>query len=405
MGGGSRRDSQSSDGSDSPQKTHYYHPARGTVLKDRYRIEGALGHGRFSKCFAVTDLTSGERRALKVYRASSEFYEYFCNEKKILDAFKGDTHPNVIQAFDRFEVEEDDSTHGAIVYDIMEGDVKKALKGTDGFSIEDTRKVFVQVARGLQFLSDHGIVHADLKPENVLINKDMSVKICDVGSGMLVHEIDSFRVGTVAYQAPELIIGLPYNTKIDVWSLGCLMFELLTDECVFDPEMYFASDAETESEGDVNEEGGKVEDGEAGEGPDDDSTIGEMDCTSETDSDEEFVEGYEWELNHFQLSAMRCLIGRVPVEVYGNAKFFPYFFNSKGRLRAMPRNIDDRNIREILVEEFKKDEQVAEQVRRDMMMALVYDPALRPTAGEMADHMETTYVEKTSRPRGRRGAK
>ena len=87
-----------------------------------------------------------------MYRASSEFYEYFCNEKKILDAFKGDTHPNVIQAFDRFEVEEDDSTHGAIVYDIMEGDVKKALKGTDGFSVEDTRKIFVQVARGLQFM-------------------------------------------------------------------------------------------------------------------------------------------------------------------------------------------------------------------------------------------------------------
>ena len=131
-----------------------------------------------------------------------------------------------------------------------------------------------------------------------------------------------------------------------------------------------------------------------------------MDCTSETDSDEEYVEGYEWELNHFQLSAMRSLIGRVPSSKYTvNAKFFPYFFNSKGRLRAMPRNIDDRNIREILVEEFKKDEQVAEQVRRDMMMALVYDPALRPTAGEMADHMETTYVEKTSRPRGRRGAK
>ena len=373
------------------------------MLKDRYRIDGVLGHGRFSKCFEVTDLTSGERRALKVYRASSEFYEYFCNEKKILDAFKGDTHPNVIQAFDRFEVEEDASTHGAIVYDIMERDVKRALKGTEGFSVEDTRKIFVQVARGLQFMHDHGIVHADLKPENVLINRDMTVKICDVGSGMLVHEIDSFRVGTVAYQAPELIIGLPYNTQIDVWSLGCLMFELLTDECVFDPEMYFASDADTESECDETGEGADAgpDRDRPGEG-EEDSTLGEMDCTSETDSDEEFVEGYEWELNHFQLSAMRSLIGRVPVNIYGNAKFFPYFFNSRGCLRAMPRNIDNRNIKEILVEEFKREAQVAEQVQRDMMMALVYDPALRPTAGDMADHMERTYAEKTCRPRGKR---
>jgi serine/threonine protein kinase len=402
MGEDSRRDSRSTDSSDTPQRAHYYHPVRGSVLGDRYRIEGDLGHGRFSKCFKVTDLTTGESRALKVYRASSEFYEYFCNEKKILDAFNGDTHPNVVRAFDRFEVEEAGSVHGAIVYDIMESDVKKALKGTGGFSIEDTRAVFVQVARGLQFMHDHGIVHADLKPENVLINKDMTVKICDVGSGMRVDEIDSFRVGTVAYQAPELIIGLPYDTKIDVWSLGCLMFELLTDECVFDPEMYFASDADSESEC-----GGEVVAGDGdGPGPGDAaSSGGEMDCTSETDSDEEFVEGYEWELNHFQLSAMRSLIGRVPTEIYGDAKFFPYFFNSRGRLRAMPRNIDDRNIKEILVEEFKRDAKIAEQVQRDMMMALVYDPALRPTAQDMADHMERTYMNKKSRSGGRRNAK
>lgn len=394
-------DLHSRDGSaEEDQSSHYYSPPKGMILEDKYKIQDWLGHGRFSKVFRAVDLTKNELPvAVKVYRASSSFYEYFQNELKMIDRFEGKTHPNVITALDRFVLETDEGVHGVIVYEMMQRDMKRVIEDTDGLPIETVRRVILQVAQGLQFIHDQGIIHADIKPENLLVDDDMNVKICDIGSGMIVDEIDSFRVGTIPYIAPELILGIPYDTKIDVWSLGCLLFELLTNECLFDPDMYFESDLDEDEKSGfdscssstslASRESIKTpQAGEQAEG-DETSMQGGSICSSEEDSDD--TEGYEWQINHFQLSAFAAILGRVPMDRFKDGQYYSSFYNIKGRLRAVPRCIDDRSIQQVLIEDFEIDEIVAQSVECDMKSLLVYDPDLRPTCGQIYEAIGRKY--------------
>ncbi len=390
---------------DEPQSTHYFSPPKGMVLHEKYRVENWLGAGRFSKVFRATDITRpGVQVAMKVYRASSAFYEYFQNELKMLDLLEGKSHPNVISALDRFLIETPDGTHGVIVYELVEKDLKRVIEKSEGLPVDTVRKIVLQVADGLQFLHDQGIIHADIKPENLLVDEDMNVKICDIGSGMLVDEIDSYRVGTVPYLAPELILGVQYNTKIDVWSLGCLLFELLTDECLFDPDLYFDEDLDDDERDDDRSDGSSSKSRESGSScsstkskdadkesmrSDDDEMHGDSVCSSEQEGDE--VEGYEWQINHFQLASFAAILGRVPFERFKDGEFYGLFYNQRGRLRAVPRCIDDRKITQILVDDFECDEDVAETVERDMKQLLVYDPDERPTCGQIAEAIRKTY--------------
>lgn len=423
------------------QPAIYYAPPKGTMANERYCINELLGHGRFSKVFRAFDTVNDDKPvALKVYRTSSEFYEYFRNEVKLCNVLEGKTHPNVVTALDDFVIETDDGAHGVIVYEQMSGDIKEVLKHSkNGFSLETVRKIILQVADGLSFLHDNGIIHADIKPENLLTDGDSTVKICDIGSGMIVDEIDSFHVGTIPYIAPELILGVPYDTKIDVWSLGCLMFELFTGECLFDPDMYFEDDMDTEADsGDEDDD----EDNDKGENDKDGTKCDHCDDTKDnsnqmrntsiqkseatdlkstlkkTSSDEEYVseegsqeddsqlrghsicetdsgddepDGYEWELNHFQLCAFRSIVGRVPAHRFKDGQYFKMFYNSYGRLRCVPRCIDDRCIKDILVQDFDTPDDVAESLQADMLQMLVLNPDERPTCEQISASLRSKY--------------
>lgn len=406
------------------QPAVYYAPPKGTVVNDRYRIDDLLGHGRFSKVFRAFDTVKDDRPvALKVYRSSSEFYEYFRNEVKLCNVLEGKVHPHVVTALDDFVIETEAGAHGVIVYEQMNGDMKRVLnEAKGGLPLDTVRKIIVQIADGLSFLHDNDIIHADIKPENLLTNGDMIVKICDIGSGMIVDEIDSFHVGTIPYIAPELILGVPYDTKIDVWSLGCLMFELYTGECLFDPDMYFESDMDTDSESesderaehDVDSEGKKdksrkkakrktrketskenaetvmnsspekpVDSASVDSSEEDDENLkGHSIC--ETDSEDDEADGYEWELNHFQLCAFKSIVGRIPPDRFRNGQYFKTFYNECGRLRCVPRCIDDRSIKDILVEDFETSDDIGEKIQADMLHMLVLNPDERPTCEQVS---------------------
>ncbi len=385
---------------DSRQSSHYFSAPVGTLMNDRYELSETIGHGRFSKVFAAYDLKNDRRNvALKIYRTSSEFYEYFKNELALYEHLNSKTHCNVVSCLDTFVAETDQGSHGVVVLEKFNRDIKHLIETHDsGLPQSDVYKILHQVCQGLSFLHENDIIHADIKPENLLIDDDFNVKICDIGSGMLVDEIESFHVGTIPYISPELILGVPYDFKIDIWSTGCLMFELLTGECLFDPDLYFESDIDTDEDEEQRDErrhpsGEHKNDTACDDQKEDASQSVSMDRYSPCPSEEEgdVMEGYEWELNHFQLCAFKSIIGRIPVDKFRDGRYFDLFFNEIGRLRNVPRCIDNRGICDILIEDFDHDPEKAMRYQEDILKMLVIDPDHRPSSSMVAQSMQENF--------------
>jgi dual specificity tyrosine-phosphorylation-regulated kinase 2/3/4 len=94
--------------------------------------------------------------------------------------------------------------------------------------MEMIRRVAIQVLQGLLFLKRQGIIHCDLKPENILLKAEnkSGIKIIDLGSGCFESEQIYTYIQSRFYRAPEIILGMPYTSAIDIWSMGCILMEL-----------------------------------------------------------------------------------------------------------------------------------------------------------------------------------
>lgn len=364
------------DSSSELQSTHYYDAQMGETLNNRYRLTKKKGFGRFSTVFKAFDEQSQLDVAVKIYRASAEFYESFCSELRLFELLQGKTHPNVVNMLSNFVIETEDSVHGCIVYELMQTDLKKVLDNK-GMLPEDTvNSIMKQTLQGVSFLHKHGIVHADIKPENLLLDDSGAVKVCDIGSAVEVGKIESFRVGTVPYLAPELILGLHFGVKADIWSLACLIFELTTCECLFDPEIYFDRDTDSDAESTDDESENSALNVST-------SQSASSDWQESDSEEEEDSAGYEFEIHHFQLAAFRTVLGRVPHDVYKHGKYYRSYFDKRGRLMSIPKCMDERTIAEILVEDFELTRTHSESIEKIMLRMLHYDPQQRPTCDDV----------------------
>ena len=128
--------------------------------------------------------------------------------------------------------------HLCMVFENLSIDLREVLKkfGRDvGINLKAVREYARQMFLGLSLLSKCNVLHADLKPDNVLVNEARStLKICDLGSASDAseNEITQYLVSRF-YRAPEIILGLPYDFAIDMWSVGCTLFELYTGKILF----------------------------------------------------------------------------------------------------------------------------------------------------------------------------
>lgn len=97
------------------------------------------------------------------------------------------------------------------------------------------RSITRQVLTALDYLHSIGLIHCDLKPENILIRSlsKCVVKLIDFGSSSFVHDPHSSYVQSRSYRAPEVVVGMPYGQKIDLWSLGCILVEIYTGRTLF----------------------------------------------------------------------------------------------------------------------------------------------------------------------------
>ena len=128
--------------------------------------------------------------------------------------------------------------HKCLVFEIMGCNLYELIKQNlfAGFDEEKIRIYVVQILEGLRLLEDLSIIHCDLKPENILLSKKQNsnrIKIIDFGSSCYVREQMYSYIQSRYYRAPEVILGIKYSCAIDMWSLGCIIFELYTGHPLF----------------------------------------------------------------------------------------------------------------------------------------------------------------------------
>ncbi|MFY2558339.1 protein kinase domain-containing protein [Corallococcus terminator] len=190
---------------------------------DGYRVLKSLGEGAMGQVFLAQDLTLGRRVALKFLHVESpeaQDSDRLLEEARVTARFN---HPHIV------------TVHGVGTY---RGRPYLALEYVDGESlrqrlsherpgIHETLRICRAIAEAIAEAHSHGVIHADLKPENVLLPKDGRVRVVDFGLARLAGGPQGSASGTPAYMAPERWLGASPSTAIDVWSLGVIAFELL----------------------------------------------------------------------------------------------------------------------------------------------------------------------------------
>jgi serine/threonine protein kinase len=200
----------------------------GVMLSDRYRVGKLIATGGMARVYAATDTRLDRQVAIKVVlshlASDSAFVEKFIAEARLAARV---SHPNLVNVYD--QVSENGIEY--IVMELVEGvTLRKVL--TDFGSLSPVRALDVAAAvlAGLSAAHAAGILHRDVKPENVLLSNDGRVKLSDFGLARPTHAPTETEdlIGTVAYIAPELVSGGSVDQRSDIYSVGVMLFELLT---------------------------------------------------------------------------------------------------------------------------------------------------------------------------------
>ncbi|KAI9734682.1 MAG: U4/U6 small nuclear ribonucleoprotein prp4 [Cirrosporium novae-zelandiae] len=215
----------------------YYKVMLGEQLDSRYRVQANLGKGMFSGVVRALDSKSNKLVAIKLIRNNETMRKAGMKEIEILQNLC-DADPEDKKHIVRLERHFDHKGHLCMVFENLSINLREVLKkfGRDiGINLKAVRAYAQQMFLGLSLLRKCKILHADLKPDNILVNEFRNVlKICDLGSASDAseNEITQYLVSRF-YRAPEIILGMPYDFAIDMWSIGCTLFELYTGKILF----------------------------------------------------------------------------------------------------------------------------------------------------------------------------
>ena len=215
----------------------YYKVILGELLDSRYHVQSNLGKGMFSGVVRATDQKTNKLVAIKLARNNEAMRKTGIKEIGILEKLMA-SDPEDKKHIIRLERYFEHKGHLCMVFENLSIDLREVLKkfGRDvGINLKAVREYARQMFLGLSLLRKCNVLHADLKPDNVLVNEARStLKICDLGSASDAseNEITQYLVSRF-YRAPEIILGLPYDFAIDMWSVGCTLFELYTGKILF----------------------------------------------------------------------------------------------------------------------------------------------------------------------------
>ena len=211
---------------------------KGQKINDRYEIIRSIGEGGMANVYLAYDTILNRNVAVKILRGD------LANDEKFVRRFQREAisasslnHPNIVEMYD---VGEDDGKY-FIVMEYLEGQTLKTLiKKRGALTLSEVVDIMTQLTSGLECAHESYIIHRDIKPQNVLILDDGTVKITDFGIAMALNSNELTQtnsvMGSVHYLPPEQANGTGATVKSDIYSSGILMYELLTGKLPFKGE-------------------------------------------------------------------------------------------------------------------------------------------------------------------------
>eukprot|EP01038_Epipyxis_sp_PR26KG_P010953 gene10953-14708_t len=201
-----------------------------------YVLSSRIGKGSFAYVYRGTHHTYGGEFAIKAISKENLYDRKLISglesEIKIMQEFK---HENIVHLFEFFSSEKN-------FYLVLElckgGDLNQFIKKQTFLTERVAYSFLCQLTNGLSFLADHNFIHRDLKPANVLLSESSEnaiLKLADFGFArtLTAASLAQTRCGTPLYMAPEVLESRDYDAKADIWSVGCIFFEMLTGNCPF----------------------------------------------------------------------------------------------------------------------------------------------------------------------------
>ena len=203
---------------------------KGQKINDRYEIIKAIGEGGMANVYLAKDTILDRDVAIKVLRGDLASDEKFVRrfQREALSA-SSLSHPNIVEIYD---VGEDDGNYYIVMEYIPGKNLKQVLKKRGNLTVSEVIDIMLQITSAMGLAHDSLIIHRDLKPQNILMMDDGGVKITDFGIAMALNATQltqtNSAMGSVHYFPPEQASGKGSTLKSDVYSLGIMMYELLT---------------------------------------------------------------------------------------------------------------------------------------------------------------------------------
>ena len=216
-----------------------------------YKLSERIGSGGMGEVYLATDIRAGRKAALKLlptrFTGDAERLKRFQQEARVL---VGLNHPNILTVY---EIGEDDSTH-YIASELIEGETLRQRLMHGRMELSEAVDVAIQVASALVAAHGAGIVHRDIKPENIMLRPDGYLKVLDFGIAKLAEQEVPITIptdealllvetnlgsilGTVRYMSPEQACGGQVDKTTDIWSLGVVLYEMVTAHAPFTGDM------------------------------------------------------------------------------------------------------------------------------------------------------------------------
>lgn len=201
----------------------------GTVYKAKH-----IGSKEYEKKLNIPEFV-----ALKKIKTEEEKQGFPITALREIMVMKRFEHKNILGLLEIVVSDDISKMRDAyLVFEYMEHDLAALISENIKFELSQIKFIFHELLEGLEYLHNKGVLHRDLKPDNILLNNKGGIKIGDFGLARFFSKVVKKRytnqVATIYYRAPELFLGEEnYSTEIDIWSLGCIFLELLTGDIVF----------------------------------------------------------------------------------------------------------------------------------------------------------------------------
>lgn len=200
---------------------------------DRYYETMLISESDICMIYHVEDLVTSKEFALKVYNYGFKYTKIAHKEMSILR--KLEKYPNFVKHFENFSCD----GNLCVTQELLDVDLKEIAKKISNNEISNNiiKNIIKQIVEALNYLNQENIVHANLKLENICLleeeNGKFLVKLIDFAESFTTFKKDHFDTQCIFYRAPEAILGLEYDIRIDIWSFSCIIFEFLTDRILF----------------------------------------------------------------------------------------------------------------------------------------------------------------------------